>query len=197
MVKAFTLAAHMEQLASVVLQNEWSGINDESLTPEAGEEAALRLIQGTSTTGGKIYVIGNGGSAAIASHAVTDFVNNNGLRATTLHEPALLTCLTNDYGYETAFARLVERMAEKIDVLVAISSSGRSANILNAAEKMRTIGGTVFTLSGFDLDNSLRNMGNVNIWVNSHNYGLVETVHGFILHHLADRLHLEDKERMT
>lgn len=196
MDKAFTLAIHTEQLASVVLQSVWSDINHKNLTLEKGEELALQLIQMTSTSG-TIYVIGNGGSAAIAAHAVTDFVNTNGLRAMTLHEPALLTCFTNDYGYQTAYAKLVERMAKHTDLLVAISSSGRSANMLNAVEKMRTIGGTVFTLSGFDADNPLRNMGNMNVWVNSHHYGLVETAHGFILHHLADRLHLEAIGKIT
>ena len=89
-----------------------------------GMERALSILEDTEKKKAKIYVIGNGGSAAIASHAVTDLVNTASLNAATLHEPALLTCLTNDYGYEEAFRKMVAQSAREEDLLIAVSSSG-------------------------------------------------------------------------
>ncbi|MBI3315827.1 MAG: SIS domain-containing protein [Candidatus Omnitrophica bacterium] len=150
-------------------------------------EAALDLLDRARQAKSAVYIIGNGGSSAIASHVITDFTNVAGLRARTLHESSLITCMANDYGYENAFARLLGAHAVKDDVLIAISSSGRSKNILNAADAMKTAGGRVLTLSGFDRDNPLRKTGDLNVWVDSHDYGLVEIGHLFLLHNLADR----------
>lgn len=135
-----------------------------------------------------LFVLGNGGSAGVASHAVTDFFNVGGLRATTLHESSLLTCMSNDYGYENAYARMIAQMARADDMLIAISSSGQSMNIRNAAEQATQVGASVVTLSGFNTNNPLRELGDTNFWVDSQDYGLVEIGHQFILHNIADRL---------
>jgi D-sedoheptulose 7-phosphate isomerase len=126
----------------------------------------------------------------VASHAVTDFLNVAKLRATTLHEPSLLTCMSNDFGYEVAFARVLATLASPGDALVAISSSGQSANIRNAAAEMRKLGGQVVTLSGFKRDNPLRALGDVNFWLDSTDYGMVEIGHQFLLHNIADRIRI-------
>lgn len=147
----------------------------------------MRRLAQACESQGSVYVIGNGGSAGVASHAVIDLVNVAKLRAFTLHEPALLTCMANDYGYEQAFARLLAQMAKPGDVLIAISSSGNSANIRNAATQMTDSGGAVITLSGFAADNPLRSLGDINIWLDSRDYGLVEIGHQFILHNMSDR----------
>ena len=139
---------------------------------------------------GRLYLVGNGGSAAVASHAATDLLNVGRLRAATLHDPALLSCMSNDYGFENAFARLVATLASPGDMLIAISSSGQSANIRNAAAEMRKHRGTVVTLSGFKNDNPLRSLGHVNFWLDSADYGMVEVGHEFVLHNIADRLRL-------
>lgn len=139
---------------------------------------------------GRLYLVGNGGSAAVASHAATDLLNVGGLRAATLHEPAMLSCMSNDYGYENAFARIVATLASPGDMLIAISSSGQSANIRNAATEMRKHRGTVVTLSGFKKDNPLRALGHFNFWLDSADYGMVEIGHEFVLHNVADRLRL-------
>src|SRR3954471_22328267 len=82
----------------------------------------LRTLRGS---GSRLYIVGNGGSAGVASHAVTDFLNVAKLRASTLHDPSLLTCMSNDYGYEVAFARIIATMASEGDMMIAISSSGQ------------------------------------------------------------------------
>jgi D-sedoheptulose 7-phosphate isomerase len=158
------------------------------------EDALLRmlvLLRNLRGNKGTLYFVGNGGSASIASHAVTDFVNVASLPATTLHDSSLLTCMANDYGYDQAFERILDTVAKPGDMLVAISSSGRSKNIRNAAAKMRDVGGAVITLSGFDEDNPLRTLGDLNVWLASHDYGFVEIGHQFVLHNLADRLRIE------
>ena len=95
--------------------------------------------------------------------------------------------MANDYGYENAFARLVKQMAKPGDALVAISSSGRSLNIRNAAVEATASGCTVITLSGFAADNPLRALGDINVWLGSSDYGFVEIGHQFVLHNVADR----------
>lgn len=157
---------------------------------EEGMAGMVAILKDLRQRGGYLYFVGNGGSAGVASHAVTDFVNVGKLRATTLHESALLTCMSNDYGYEAAFARIISTVASPKDVLIAISSSGQSRNIRNAVTAMQELGGTAITLSGFKSDNPLRSLGGVNIWLDSADYGMVEIGHQFVLHNLADRLRL-------
>ncbi len=136
---------------------------------------------------GCLYIIGNGGSAGVASHAATDFFNVAKIKTFTLHESSLLTCMTNDYGYENGFARMLDQVINKNDVLIAISSSGNSINIRNAADIAKKHQANIITLSGFSKDNSLRKMGNINIWLDSDDYGFVEIGHQFLLHNIADR----------
>ncbi len=135
-----------------------------------------------------MYLIGNGGSAAIVSHAKTDFMNVAGIKAITLLEPAIITCLSNDYGYENVFSRQLEVLANPDDILIAVSSSGQSKNIINAAQIMKQKGASVITLTGFKENNPLRKMGDLNYWLSSSNYTLVEIAHLFVLHHMADCL---------
>lgn len=162
--------------------------NGETLSLQHGVQEVLDLLQRAKEADASVYVVGNGGSAAVAGHIVTDFCNVCGIRATTLHDAAILTCFSNDYGYENAFAVQLEKMARKGDLLIAISSSGQSRNILNAALAMRKRCGYVITLSGFLSNNPLRLTGDFNYWVNSKDYGMVEIAHLFALHHWSDCL---------
>ncbi len=154
---------------------------------EPGISVVMEILAKVRNNGNSVYVIGNGGSAAVASHAVIDLINVAKLRAFTLHEPSVLTCIVNDYGYENAYSRLLAHIARPGDALIAISSSGRSMNIRNAASQVIDNGGSVITLSGFSPENPLRSLGEVNIWLDANDYGLVEVGHQFILHNLSDR----------
>lgn len=144
--------------------------------------------------GNSVYLIGNGGSAGIASHALTDFLNVCRLRAFTLHDSSLITCMANDFGYENAFSRILNTILQPQDILIAISSSGNSPNICNAAQTATQKKGIVVTFSGFQENNSLRSLGDINFWLNSNDYGLVEMGHQFILHNVADRFNKEYKK---
>ena len=142
--------------------------------------------------GGSVWVVGNGGSASIASHLVVDLVNMHQINAQTLHECALLTCFSNDYGYDQAFAKMLEVLAKPTDMLIAISSSGNSANIVGAVKAMQDKGGSVLSLTGFSKTNQVKQLSqlaqNFSIWINSEQYGEVETAHQLILHALVDHL---------
>lgn len=182
-----SIASGVAEFGTLLERCEITGKDGGAFGLEAGMAAAMRIFAKVRESNNSIYVVGNGGSASVASHAAIDLFNVAKLRAFTLHESSLLTCMANDYGYENAFARILAQVAKPGDVLIAISSSGRSQNIRNAAAQMAANGGTVITLSGFARDNPLRSMGDINIWLDSSDYGLVEIGHQFILHNISDR----------
>ena len=147
-----------------------------------------QLIGNVQKQDAQVFLIGNGGSAAVCSHIQNDLVNKLRMRAHVLHEPSVLTCMSNDYGYATAFGNMVARMGRPRDLLIAISSSGKSANMLAAVSAAREQQMAVLTLTGFDMANPLRSLGDANIWLPSVDYGEVEIGHLFILHGLVDVL---------
>ncbi|MBX4904767.1 SIS domain-containing protein [Rhizobium bangladeshense] len=147
---------------------------------------AMQLARATHEAGRKIIFIGNGGSAAIASHMATDYFKNGGLRAMAMNDGATLTCLSNDLGYENVFAKQIEMHANEGDLLVAISSSGKSESITKAVRTAREKGGAVITLSGFASGNPLRSLGDLNFYVASDQYGYVEIAHLAICHAILD-----------
>jgi len=133
-----------------------------------------------------IYLIGNGGSCAVASHISNDLVKARGRAAYALTDASILTCLANDYGYENALREAIHRYISKDDALICISSSGRSENIIRAANHAQSLGADVVTFTGFDWDNPLRMIGDCNYWVPSYNYGVVECAHLVLLHSMVN-----------
>ncbi len=155
---------------------------------QMGFQMILRALQTCREKNGTVYLVGNGGSAAIASHAVIDFLNMAKMRASALLNPAVTTCISNDYGYEFIYSKQLATFLTNKDVLIAISSSGNSKNIINATQVAHEKDACVVTLSGFSENNSLRKTGNYNIWLDSKDYGQVEIGHAFILHYFTDCL---------
>lgn len=151
-----------------------------------GLNKAVEIIAATKDTKATIYLVGNGGSSAIAEHMAVDFTKNAGLKAQAISGTPMLTTFSNDYGYEYVFSKILERFANKGDVLFAISSSGQSKNILNACEAARAKGMFVITLSAFNADNPLRSAGDINFWLDSKAYGFVELLHNTIIHYVND-----------
>jgi len=136
--------------------------------------------------GRKLMFIGNGGSAAIASHMAVDYGKNGGMRALSFNDGAVLTCLGNDLGFENVFAKQMEMHANHGDLLIAISSSGQSANILNAVAIGRERGCNIITMSGFEPTNPLRQLGDFNLYIPSSSYGFVEISHLAVCHCILD-----------
>jgi D-sedoheptulose 7-phosphate isomerase len=147
---------------------------------------AVEIILEAKARGRKIIFVGNGGSAAMASHLSVDLTKAACIRAINFNEADLLTCLANDYGYEHWVARALEAYADKGDVVVLISSSGKSPNIINGVTQARKMGLPVITLSGFKNDNPLRELGDVNFWCDSEAYNVVEMTHHIWLLSIVD-----------
>jgi len=146
----------------------------------------IGLINMQRSKGKKVILVGNGGSASIASHVAIDFWRNAGVRALSFNDASLLTCISNDFGYANVFARPVSCFADEGDILVAISSSGKSENILNAVKAAHDTKAQVVTFSGFSPANPLRKSGEYNFYVASESYGYVEVAHQLILHTIVD-----------
>ena len=159
-----------------------------SLLVDEALEDAMNLISACAAAGGKVMFIGNGGSAAIASHMATDFWKNAGVKAVSFNDSVLLTCLSNDEGYAHVFEKSIEMFAESKDLLIAISSSGKSENILRGVDAAHEKGGQVVTFSGFTPDNPLRKKGEINFYVPASHYGHVEIIHHALCHCFVDVL---------
>jgi D-sedoheptulose 7-phosphate isomerase len=163
-----------------------TGLDRETLSIADGIAWANDTARDTHASGNKIMFVGNGGSAGITSHMAIDFSKCGGVRAIAFNDPASLTCLGNDLGYENIFAQPVSMHGRAGDLLIAISSSGRSPNILNAVTAARENQCRVMTLSGFEPNNPLRAMGDMNLYVPSKSYGFVEITHLALLHTVLD-----------
>jgi D-sedoheptulose 7-phosphate isomerase len=155
-------------------------------TLEQGCEWVRGAARAAHDAGNKLMFIGNGGSAGIAGHLAIDFSKNGNLRALAFNDPMALTCVGNDLGYDKVFAKQIEIHARPGDLLVAISSSGRSPNILAAVAAARARGCAVATYSGFAPDNALRRLGDVNFYVPAREYGFVEISHLALCHAVLD-----------
>jgi len=146
------------------------------------------LVTATRARGGKLICAGNGASSAIASHAAADYTKAAGVRAVTFHDVDLITCFANDFGYERWIEQALAAYADDADLVILISSSGWSPNVLRAAEYARGRGLTVVTLTGFAPDNPLRQLGDLSLWVDSRAYNVVESVHQIWLLMVCDLL---------
>ncbi|MBZ0187822.1 MAG: SIS domain-containing protein [Candidatus Obscuribacterales bacterium] len=178
--------SYFEELHSLIVDCEITNLTGSTMTLEQGADIALRMFERVRSRERKIMLIGNGGSAAVASHEALDFWNAGKIRATSFNDYAQLTCLSNDYGYENVYSKAVEMFADPGDTLIAISSSGRSVNILNAVEAARVKQCSVITFSGFEIDNPLRSVGDLNFYLKSTSYGQVEVGHLSLIHYLTD-----------
>jgi D-sedoheptulose 7-phosphate isomerase len=135
-----------------------------------------------------VFLIGNGASASMASHVAADLAKNGHVHTEVFSDLSLITAIANDISYEEVFAEPLRRRMKKGDMLVAISSSGQSSNVLKAANEAKKLGGSVVTLSAMRPDNPLLSKGLINFYIPATTYGLAETCHAAILHHLIDKI---------
>jgi D-sedoheptulose 7-phosphate isomerase len=143
------------------------------------EESFLKIVKIIKEIkkNNKIILVGNGGSAAMASHVSVDLTKMCKIRAINFNEADLLTCFSNDYGYENWVHKALSFYADKGDLLICISSSGKSKNIIHGAKFAKKMGCKVITLTGFDEKNKVKKIGHVNLWVDSKNYNVIEMTH--------------------
>ncbi|MDO8472117.1 MAG: SIS domain-containing protein [bacterium] len=148
---------------------------------------AKHVLQTAGENGQTIYLVGNGGSAAMASHLAVDLTKSAKLRAMTFNDSSLFTCLANDRGHENWMAEAIRHYGRPNDVLIAISSSGNSANVRNACVAAKELNfAHVITFSGFKADNPLRQLGDLNFYVSDSGYNHVENMHQFLLTSIVD-----------
>ncbi len=165
------------------------------LTPEPFEKVSQtvkQILSAAMKDANRVYWVGNGGSCAICSHLSQDMMNKLGIRSHLFNDPSMMTCMANDYGYENVYARPIATYGEQNDILIAISSSGNSENILNAVEVAKKRQMIVIGLSGFKENNKLWNAAcDASFFVSSDLYGIVETGHELILHGIIETLWLK------
>jgi D-sedoheptulose 7-phosphate isomerase len=157
---------------------------DNSITPILIDLS--NLFKATNIKGKKVIFAGNGASATIASHCALDFTKQAGIRAISFNEPAIITAYGNDYGYEQWIAKALEHYADPGDLTCLISSSGTSINLINGAKHAKEAGLQLITFSGFERNNPLKQLGDVNLWADSKSYNTVETTHMLWLVALCD-----------
>ena len=136
------------------------------------------LLINAKKNNAKVMLFGNGGSAAIASHVSVDLTKNANIRSVNFNEADLITCFSNDYGYERWIEKAISFYADSGDILILISSSGKSLNMIKACEaaKNKKIS-KIITFTGHDKDNPLSKLGDINFWINSKAYNFVENTH--------------------
>jgi D-sedoheptulose 7-phosphate isomerase len=181
-----TTATHFKHLYDLLLNMQVTDRSGMVLSLDEGVNQAVKAILSAGTRPRKVMVIGNGGSAAIASHMQSDLCKAVGVRAMVFSETPLLTALTNDHGYQCVFERPAALWADAGDLMVAISSSGQSDNIIQAVRAAAGRGCRLITLSGFSVVNPLRQLGDINFYISSSDYGDVEVAHAALAHFLTD-----------
>lgn len=178
--------AYFKVLLECLLKAEATNEHDESLRMEDALQQVAEWCAQAHVAGNKVMFFGNGGSAAICSHMAIDWSKNGGVRSQCFLDGGALTCLSNDFGYDAVYAKQIEYHGRTGDVAIVISTSGRSLNLVNAANAARTGGClAVVTLTGMDPNNRLRRMGTLNLYVPCVEYGLVELTHCAMLHSIV------------
>ena len=135
----------------------------------------------------KVHIFGNGGSAAIASHFSMDLTNNSDIKCLNYNDASLITCYSNDFGFKNWISRVIEKYGSKNDLLIIISSSGKSQNMINAIKSAkRKKFSNIITLTGFNKNNPIKKGGDLNLWIDCKEYNIIENIHQFWLLMIVD-----------
>lgn len=167
-------------------------LNDFSTLIKPDEEIVKKLVIvkniliNSSRNGGKILIFGNGGSAAIASHVSVDLTKNARIRSVTFNEFDLITCFSNDYGFERWIEKSIDFYADKKDCLVLISSSGKSKNMINACKAAKRKKIKIISFTGHSKNNPLSKLSDLSLWINSKAYNFIENTHQLWLLTICD-----------
>ena len=167
-------------------------LNDFSTLIKPDEEILKKLVIvkniliKSSRNGGKILIFGNGGSAAIASHVSVDLTKNAKIRSVNFNESDLITCFSNDYGFERWVEKSVDFYADKKDCLILISSSGKSKNMINACKAAKRKKIKIISFTGHSKNNPLSRISDLSLWINSKAYNFIENTHQLWLLTICD-----------
>lgn len=175
-----------EELAHILSHTVFTTKTGDVLEDSKGPERLLSIAHHMMKTGGRIFFIGNGASASMASHIAADMGKNGKLKTDVFTDLALLTAVVNDLGGDQVFAAPLDTQSHPGDTLVIISSSGASPNLLRAIEVAQTKPLHIITFTAMSPDNPIRTSGDVNIWVPADTYGFAESAHAALLHYWVD-----------
>lgn len=178
---------YLGQVSGALENASATGRNGEPIDIAHAFDRWVALTRTVHDAGGRIYFVGNGGSAMIASHMAVDLTKNGGLRAMAFNDAAWLTAISNDMSFDDAFAAPLRWLGAAGDLLISISSSGNSPNVIRVLEAAREIGVHTVTLSGKSADNRSRRMGDLNFYVPADRYGWVESAHQILIHYWFDQ----------
>ncbi|HLO84516.1 MAG TPA: SIS domain-containing protein [Nostocaceae cyanobacterium] len=179
---------YFSQLAALGEKFQVTDRQGKSFANSEGINLAAALVKQQHRQHRKVIFIGNGGSAAVASHQAIDYWRNGNIPAIAFNDPTLVTCISNDFGYEQVFSKPISTFAQPGDILFAISSSGQSKNILEGVYQAIQMSCYVITLSAFQPNNPLRQLGHLNFYVPTMSYGFAEIMHLCICHCIIDGL---------
>jgi D-sedoheptulose 7-phosphate isomerase len=147
---------------------------------------AKNMILETKSNKGKLIFAGNGASASISNHASLDFTKQAKVRSINFNESAFITAFSNDYGYEDWISKALEFYAEPQDTLILTSCSGTSANVVSESKYANENKLNLITFTGFDPDNPLKSRGDINFWIDSKAYNIIEGIHQIWLLSICD-----------
>lgn len=173
---------YMASLRQGIEATEFTNREKMNLGQTEGLQYWLSLTQKAAADKKSIYFIGNGASAAMASHMSADAAKNGKLRAKCLNDISLVTAISNDVDYKSVFALQLERYADEGDLLFTISSSGNSPNVISAIQTAQQKKMKVVTISGMKPDNLSRSLGDLNVYLPCSKYGIAESGHQAVLH---------------
>ncbi|OGV69571.1 MAG: hypothetical protein A2283_02075 [Lentisphaerae bacterium RIFOXYA12_FULL_48_11] len=183
-VSRFT--GRMNRIQDMLIHTEIANGGLQPINADQGFAKLLLWTRMTQTHGGTVYLIGNGASASMASHIAADLCKNGNLRTQVFTDLSLITAVANDIGAHDIFSTPLERFADQDDLLIAISSSGSSPNIIKAVNSALERRMKVITFSAMKSDNPLRSCGHINFYVPALTYGEAETCHAALLHYWVD-----------
>ncbi len=174
-------------ISSYLGASEFTTSTEESIDSEGGLEMWYNFASDLKAADQTLYFIGNGASATMSSHMAVDFTKNGGIKSLAFNDSAFLTAISNDISNDAVFSLCIEKFATPGDLLVAISSSANSQNIVNGVNAANESGMRTVTLTGMKPDNHVRKLGDLNVYLPAETYGIVECCHQILLHCWLDR----------
>ncbi|MBF0124823.1 MAG: SIS domain-containing protein [Magnetococcales bacterium] len=185
----------LEQLHQAILSTRCR-TNGQEVSLADGMQTFDQLLRRAMTHQQRVWWVGNGGSAALCAHLSQDILNKLGIASHTLTDASLITCMANDFGYESVYYRPLSVLARPTDLLIAISSSGRSENILRCVRWAQEQRLSLVTLSSMSEDNPLwQQQADVAFYLPTHLYGHAEVGHEALLHGVIETVWLSTKDR--
>lgn len=147
----------------------------------------IKILRKYNKKKNKVHIFGNGGSSAIASHFSMDLTNNSNIKCLNYNDASLITCYSNDFGFSNWISRVIDKYGYKDDLLIIVSSSGRSKNMINAIKSAKQKKfSNIITLTGFSKNNPVKKAGDLNLWLDSDEYNIIENIHQFWLLMVVD-----------